>query len=192
METETLTDEERRVLLQLARQAIENAVCGQVYIPPDLSLLPPGLVEDGVCFVTLSTRSGELRGCIGGLEAVQPLALDVCEHAISAALEDYRFYPVRPEELPYLRIEISRLTSPHLLEYEDPIDLLDLLHPPLDGVVLRDGLRRSTFLPQVWEKIPEPSAFLTQLCLKMGVPGDLWCHKVLEVEIYRVEKFCEE
>jgi uncharacterized protein len=192
METEFLTAEERRVLLQLARQAIEAAVCGQNYLMPDLTLLPPRMVEKGNCFVTLTTRSGELRGCIGGLEAVQPLALDICEHAVAAALEDYRFNPICPEELPGLRIEISRLTAPEPIEYDDPAELPGLIHPPYDGVVLRDGLRRATFLPQVWEKLPDPRMFLSQLCLKMGVPGDLWCHKVLQVEIYHIEEFREE
>ncbi len=101
------------------------------------------------------TVGGAFRGCVGALEAYQPLAEDVCEHAVAAALEDYRFPPVLPQEVGRIEIEISRLTSPIPLEYEKPEDLPELLHPGVDGVVLREGLRRATFLPQVWEKLPE-------------------------------------
>ncbi len=191
MTTESLTPEERQLLLQLARQSIERAVCGIPHPPPDLKKLPPRLVEDGVCFVTLTTEDGELRGCIGGLEARQPLALDVCEHAVAATLEDYRFRPVCPEEVPHLRIEISRLTTPVPLEYDRPEDLPALLHPGEDGVILMDGMRRATFLPQVWEKLPEPTAFLSHLCRKMGAPADLWRVKKLKVYVYHVEEFHE-
>src|SRR5512133_2336734 len=114
------------------------AVCGQDRPSIDLDLLSPALREKGVCFVTLTLPGGELRGCIGGLEAAVPLALDVCEHAASAAMDDFRFPPVRPEELPLLHIEISCLTRPIPLDYKDPQDLPNLLQPYVDGVVLRD------------------------------------------------------
>jgi AmmeMemoRadiSam system protein A len=195
MQTETLTPEERRLLLQLARRSIEQAVCGNTGLavnPPfDLENLTPSLRENGVCFVTLTLPGGELRGCIGGLEATQPLAADVCEHAVAAALDDYRFTPVVPEELPLLQIEISRLTPPQPIDYDHPENLPDLLHPNVDGVVLRDGFRRATFLPQVWEKLPDPCAFLSHLCQKMGAASDLWRRRKLQVEIYHVEEFHE-
>ncbi len=192
MQTETLTLEERRLLLGLARRAIEQAVRENDFTPPDLEGLPPRLLENGVCFVTLTLLDGELRGCIGGLEVTQPLALDVWEHAIAAALEDYRFFPVRPEEISRLQIEISRLTEPQPLAYEDPHELPGLLHPLIDGVVLREGNRRATFLPQVWDKLPDPAEFLSHLCQKMGASPDLWRRKKLRVEIYHVEEFHEE
>lgn len=187
-----LTPEERRALLLLARTAIEQAVCGSVYEPESLESLPPRLCEPGVCFVTLMMPGGDLRGCIGGLEALEPLALDVCHHAAAAATEDYRFMPVRPDEVSLLQIEISRLTRPQILEYSRPEELPGILTPGLDGVVLRDGFRRATFLPQVWEKLPDPCAFLSHLCQKMGAPSDLWRHRKLTVEIYHVEEFHEE
>ncbi len=186
-----LTPSERQQLLSLARLSIQRVVCGEDLPRVDLETLPPALCEDGVCFVTL-TAYGDLRGCIGGLEATQPLALDVVQHAVAAATEDYRFFPVRPEELAHLHIEISRLTAPVPLEYDNPMDLPSLLHPGVDGVVLRDGFRRSTFLPQVWEKLSDPVMFLNHLCQKMGAPGDIWRRKVLKVEIYHVEEFHEE
>lgn len=191
MAAEPLTIEEKKHLLQLARMAIERAVCGIPHPPPDLDRLPARLVENGVCFVTLTVGEGQLRGCIGGLEARQPLALDVCDHAVAAALEDYRFLPVCAEEVPHLYIEISRLTPPSPLQYENPEALAGLLHPGEDGVVLIDGPRRATFLPQVWEKLPEPDLFLGQLCKKMGGPADLWRRKLLTVNIYHVEEFHE-
>ena len=188
----SLSKEERRLLLALARESIERAVCGAAEPIVELEGLPPSLRAAGVSFVTLTTRDGTLRGCIGALEAHQPLALDVCEHAAAAALEDYRFLPVTPAEVPTLHIEISRLTTPRPLAYDRPGDLPDLLQPHRDGVVLREGLNRATFLPQVWEKIDDPCAFLTYLCQKMGAPGDLWRRKILTVEIYTVEEFEEE
>ncbi len=141
----------------------------------------------------LLTKSGngELRGCIGILEARQPLILDVQEHAVAAALEDYRFPPLRFEEIDNIRIEISRLTNPIELDYDQPGDLVKLLRPGIDGVVLRDGHLRATFLPQVWEKLPQPEEFLRHLCAKMGASGDLWRRKKLQVLIYQVEEFHE-
>ncbi len=185
-----LTSEERRILLQIARQALESGVRGEPLPPLQLDQLPPRLRQKGSAFVTL-TRRGQLRGCIGGLEAYQPLAEDVRQHAIAAALQDYRFPPVEPHELSEINIEISCLTTPEPLQYEKPEDLPKLLRPGIDGVVLKDGLRRATFLPQVWDKIPEPEAFLDMLCQKMGAPADLWRRKKLDVFVYRVEEFHE-
>jgi len=192
METDRPLTVDGRQLLALARQSIEHAVCRGELLKLDPDQLPPRLREPGTCFVTLTTQSGALRGCIGGLEAVRPLAEDVIYHAAEAALNDYRFRPVRPHEIPSLHIEISRLTTPEPLDYQRPEDLPDLLRPERDGVVLRRGQRRATFLPQVWEKIPNPCDFLTQLCLKMGCPPDLWQQEKLEVLIYHVESFEEE
>jgi AmmeMemoRadiSam system protein A len=187
---EFLSPEERAFLLKLARQALEKGVCGEPLPALDLQSLPSRLREKGASFVTLTNR-GELRGCIGTLEASLPLAEDVQEHAIAAALHDYRFPHVVPAELPEIHIEISRLTPPAPVEYETPQDLLSIIRPCVDGVVLKDGFRRSTFLPQVWEKISDPVLFLSYLCQKMGSPQDLWTRKKLEVLTYQVEEFQE-
>jgi AmmeMemoRadiSam system protein A len=128
---------------------------------------------------------------MGALEPYQPLAQDVREHALAAALEDPRFLPVTPEELEQIEIEISRLTRPRPLEYADAADLLPRLRPNIDGVILRDGMRRATFLPQVWEKIPDKAEFLDNLCSKMGSMPDTWRMKHLEVLTYQVEEFHE-
>lgn len=191
MTTDQLTHDERDWLLRLARQALEETVCGGRLRPLDLQALPDRLRQPGVTFVTL-TIMGELRGCVGALEPYQSLAEDVREHAMAAALRDYRFTPLQPEELPKIEIEISRLTLPQPLEYSCPEDLLSCLRPGVDGVILRDGPYRATFLPQVWEKIPDAPDFLSYLCQKMGLDSHRWQYKKLQVFTYQVEEFREE
>ena len=190
MVEDKLTDEEKGTLLKLARQALESGVRGEKLPPFDLNSMSQRLQESGATFVTL-TINGNLRGCIGALEPYQPLAEDVCEHAVAAALQDFRFPNVQPQELSQIEIEVSRLTHPIPLEYTTPEDLLSKLRPRIDGVVLRDGSRRATFLPQVWEKLPNPAAFLENLCYKMGVAPDVWRKKHLTVLVYQVEEFHE-
>lgn len=191
MNLDPLLPEERVFLLHLARQAITAAVKHQPLPEVNTYALSPHLREPGASFVTLHTREEQLRGCIGTLEAYQPLAEDVREHAVAAALKDHRFPPVSAKELDQIVIEISRLTAPSPLSYDTPQDLLRRLRPGVDGVILKDVFRRATFLPQVWEQIPTPSDFLNQLCLKMGAPYDLWRRKKLEVLTYQVEEFKE-
>lgn len=188
--SEYLTDDEKKTLLHLARTALECGVRGDVPTPLDPTGLTPLLRAEGATFVTLTER-GQLRGCIGALQPYQSLAEDVCEHAVAAALQDYRFPPVQPDELPRIEIEVSRLTAPQPLVYHSPDELLARLRMGVDGVVLQDGPRRATFLPQVWEKIPDKAEFMSQLCAKMGAGHDLWRHKPLEVFIYQVEEFHE-
>jgi len=185
-----LTSEEKLTLLRLARQALETGVRGAPLPPLDEASRTLTLSAEGASFVTL-TVGGNLRGCIGALEPCRPLAEDVREHAIAAALQDYRFPNVQESELAGIEIEISRLTVPALLEYTDADDLLAKLHPGLDGVILRDGFHRATFLPQVWKKIPDPVEFLTNLCYKMGAAPDTWRREHLQVLIYQVEEFHE-
>lgn len=190
MSTDKLSEEERQTLLHIARESLERGVKGEKLTPLDLKSMQPLLRAQGASFVTLTIR-GNLRGCIGALEPYQPLALDVREHAIAAALDDPRFPPVTPSELDKVEVEVSYLTVPERLEYKDADDLLAKLRPHVDGVILRDGFRRATFLPQVWDKIPDKAGFLDNLCYKMGAAQDLWRHRHLEVLIYQVEEFHE-
>jgi uncharacterized protein len=190
MNPEKLTDDEKQILLRLARQSIELAVNHKPRLMHNLKDYSSILRSNGASFVTL-TKNGELRGCIGALEPYQPLVQDVCEHAKAAALEDYRFPAVRLQEVPSIKIEISRLTIPQSLEYQNPQDLPHLLRPKVDGVILRDGLQRATFLPQVWDKLSDPDDFLSYLCQKMGAPAGIWRRKLLTVSIYQVEEFRE-
>jgi AmmeMemoRadiSam system protein A len=187
MTTDPLSPEERSILFKLARRVLEEAVCTCQFQPLDLTAYSERLRQPGASFVTL-TSSGQLRGCIGILDPILPLVEDVCEHAVSAALKDCRFAPVRPEELPEIDIEISILTQPRLLAYNCPEDLLTILRPGVDGVIMRDGFHRATFLPQVWEKLPDPAYFLSYLCLKMGREPNLWQAKKLQIFTYQVEE----
>ncbi len=186
-----LSDEEHKILLQLAREALSLGVRGQTLPPLDHESMPLRLIEPGATFVTL-TKKGELRGCIGSLEASRPLAEDVRVHAVAAALEDYRFPSVHPDEIPHILIEISKLTTPQLIDSCTERDLLSQIRPGLDGVILKRGVRRATFLPQVWEKVPDVEDFLGMLCRKMGAPTDYWRQKDVQVFTYQVEKFLEE
>ena len=186
-----LSLEEQKMLLRLAREAMERGVRGEELLSLDLASLPASFYEQGSAFITL-TAGGQLRGCIGSLDARQSLVEDVREHAVAAALKDPRFPPVREDELNGIRIEISRLTRPVPLDYRDANDLLSRLRPHVDGVILRDGLyHRATFLPQVWQKLPDRAEFLNHLCYKMGLETDAWRHKHFEVLTYQVEEFRE-
>jgi len=185
-----LTPDEQRFLLKLARAAIEAHLSGKPAPELKRAELSENLLQPGAAFVTL-TLGGELRGCVGTLEAYQPLAEDVIEHAVAAATADFRFPPLLPEELGRVKIEISRLTPPEDLEYETPQDLLSRLRPQVDGVTIYDGRRRATFLPQVWEKLSSPNEFLDHLCYKMGAAPDLWQARKLRVQTYQVEEFHE-
>lgn len=190
MQTDRLTEEEKQTLLRLAREAMQSAVKGEKLPALNPSTLTARLKENGASFVTLTAR-GQLRGCIGALEPYQPLAEDVREHAIAAALQDPRFPPVSEEELNGITLEVSRLTVPQPLEYKTPEELIQKLRPTIDGVILRDGFRRATFLPQVWKQIPDPEKFLENLCYKMGVSADAWRRRHLDVMTYQVEEFHE-
>ena len=190
--SDVLSLDDQKILLQLARSSIIEELTGEkkniIYLDNYSSILQ----EDGASFVTLSTLPGmQLRGCIGALEAYQPLILDVRDHAIAAALQDYRFPSVKRAEMESIQIEISRLTPSIKLEYTSAEDLMEKLVPGRDGVILKDGGSRATFLPQVWQKIDSKSQFLSQLCQKMGSRPDLWRIKPIQVYTYQVEEFHE-
>jgi len=190
MSVDQLTQEERETLLKLARQALESGVKGDPLPPLQIELFSKKLQENGASFVTL-TKHGKLRGCIGALEPYQPLVEDVREHAIAAATQDYRFPTVSLDELVDIEIEVSRLTPPLPLVYSGGDELVSKLKPGIDGVVIRDGFQRATFLPQVWDKLPNPEDFMNHLCSKMGSLPSTWRTKKLEVLTYRVEEFRE-
>jgi uncharacterized protein len=182
---------EKQELLRIARKAIEHAAAGLPLDAIDTDQLPKSLQANGACFVTLTVEGG-LRGCIGSLEAIRPLVADVQEHAVDAAVNDFRFPPVSPEEVGRLRIELSVLSPSEPLDYSGPEELPRRLRPGVDGVVLQRGSRRATFLPQVWEKVPDPEEFLGLLCEKMGLPAESWRREKMKVAIYQVESFEEE
>jgi AmmeMemoRadiSam system protein A len=186
-----LSNEEKKTLLLLARQALTTAVNGDVLEPLNLDDLPQRLRVPGASFVTL-TRDGLLRGCIGTLKKQLPLADDVRQHAIAAALSDYRFPPVKPEEIDEIEIEVSVLTTPQPLEYKHPDELPELLRPGIDGVIVTHGNNRGTFLPQVWDKVPDTETFLDMLCEKAFLPHGAWRQGHLKFLTYQVESFDEK
>jgi AmmeMemoRadiSam system protein A len=189
MTTAPLTGEEGRYLLDLARATIAGAVGAKPSVP--LADPLPRLLLPGAAFVTLHTRNGDLRGCIGSLEARRPLVEDVRENALAAALRDPRFSPVQAAELPNLVIEVSVLSAPEPLDFAGPDDLLRKLRPHVDGVLIERGRSRATFLPQVWEQLPAPEEFLGNLCYKAGLPPNAWRWPDLKVSTYQVQKFTE-
>lgn len=189
MET-SLGEEDGHRLLQLARLAVGHAARGEPLPPLPLAAETERLRRAGCAFVTLTER-GLLRGCIGGLEPRLPLAEDVWEHAYAAARKDFRFEPVRAQELPDLAVEVSVLTEPQPLPYSGREDLVRKLRPGVDGVILSSGIRRATFLPQVWEKIPEAEEFLDRLAEKAGLPSETWHRGEASIQIYQVVSFHE-
>ena len=186
-----LSPQDRSYLLELARETIALTMQRRGPSPVELDAVSEDLRRDGASFVTL-TKYGALRGCIGSLEPRRPLVLDVRENAVSAAFHDPRFPPVSWEELDHLHVEISVLSLPELLSYDGPDDLIAKLRPGVDGLVIERGWNRATFLPQVWEKLPDPHEFLEHLCLKAYLPADAYRSPGLDVYTYQVEKFEEE
>lgn len=190
---DTLGAEERRILLALARAAVEAAAAGEPPAAPDLETLPPSLGEPRAVFVSLHTRGDHaLRGCTGVLHAQRPLAEEVVRTAVQTALADPRFPPVAPGEVAALDIEISVLTPPEELDIPAPDDLPGMLRPGVDGVTLYHGPFRATFLPQVWERVPDALDFLALLSRKMGLSREAWRDPGICAEVYQVEDFSEE
>jgi AmmeMemoRadiSam system protein A len=173
------------VLLPIARAAIEN----ELNIPRRADESAPWLAEHGACFVTL-TQSGELRGCIGTLEAHRPLLHDVKSNAVSAALHDPRFSPLEADELGRTRVEVSLLSIPQAMTFSSEDDALAQLRPEVDGVIFQYGPYRSTFLPQVWEQLPAPRDFMARLKHKAGLPGHFWAENI-KLSRYTVQKWKE-
>jgi len=180
---------QRRALLALARQSIAHGLDRGCPLPVVPSDYPADLRARRATFVTLEA-GGTLRGCIGHLEAVQPLVLDVVENAFAAAFRDPRFPPLTRPELARLAIEISVLTPSQPLSFTSEEELLRIIEPGRDGLILEEGTARGTFLPTVWESLPEPRAFLRHLKQKAGLPPDHWSDRI-RVRRYRTESFSE-
>jgi len=181
---------ERKLLLDLARRSLREVVKTGKLPEVATDAYPAKFTEKKGCFVTLTER-GQLRGCIGHILPQEPLYKAIMDNAQSAALHDYRFSPVRPNELDKIEIEISVLTVPEPLTFSSPDDLLNKLQPHKDGVVLQIGRRGATYLPQVWEQIPDKVQFMNSLAEKAGCPPDAWRGPGTKVLIYHVESFKE-
>jgi AmmeMemoRadiSam system protein A len=165
--------EQEQALLLLAEASIRHGLEHGRPLKPQREEYDPALREPGACFVTLK-REGELRGCIGSLAAYRPLAEDVAGNAYAAAFSDPRFYPLQAGELFGLEMHISILGEAEPMRFRSENDLLAQLRPGVDGLIIEEGFRRGTFLPSVWEQLPEAKAFLHHLKLKAGLPVNYW------------------
>jgi len=185
--SDRLDPSERRTLLALARQSIEHGLSHGCPITIDPTGYPAKLRAQRAAFVTLEAH-GALRGCIGHLDAIQPLVYDVAENAFGAAFRDPRFPPLVPAELAHLAIEISVLSVPQPLPFTSEAELLKLIEPGLDGLILEEGRARGTFLPTVWKTLPNPTDFLRGLKTKAGLSPDYWSDGI-RIQRYRTESF---
>ena len=190
-----ISEQQGRILVKLARKTIMNKL-GKKLPEKEAASLADGLKDKdfSTCsgtFVTLKIK-GMLRGCIGNLSASVPISDGIKGNAVNAAFNDYRFSPLTLEEFDDVDIEVSILTVPQPLEYSDAEDLISLLRVNVDGVIIRKGLSSATFLPQVWNDLPDPKEFLSRLCHKAGLSTDAWRTGKLEVSTYQVQKFKEE
>lgn len=188
----TLGTDQGRALLRLARRTLAESFNLKLPADPDLekALKDPQLQEKRATFVTL-TLNKNLRGCIGSLCADETLISGVVCNVKHAAFHDCRFSPLSLDELDQVAIEVSILTDPQPLDYKDSDELLARLRPNIDGVILRKGRAGATFLPQVWEHLPEASDFLSQLCCKACLAPDAWRKENLTVLTYQVQYFHE-
>ncbi len=166
----TLNEQQRAVLLQTARESIRTGLREGHPLVVNPADFEEALQAERATFVTLN-EDGKLRGCIGHLEAIQPLIRDVADNAFSAAFQDSRFPPVSEREFDRLEIHISVLSPPQPLSFASEEDLLRQIRPGVDGLILQDGYYRGTFLPSVWEQLPRQEEFLAHLKLKAGLPA---------------------
>ncbi len=177
----------QQLLLKLARESIEYRLQHNYEISIRIGDYPPELQQERATFVTLHLKN-QLRGCIGTLEAYQPLVLDVAHNAYAAAFTDPRFMPVTQSEVTELEIHISILNPAEEMHFESEQDLIDQLRPDIDGLIMQDGNRRGTFLPSVWEQLAEPREFIHHLKLKAGLPASHWSD-TLQVWRYTTTSF---
>ena len=189
-ETDKLTEEEGRYLITIARKTIENRLFNQKNQVQSDGEVSHKYSEKRGTFVTL-TINGNLRGCIGHIIPQESLLEGIRVNAINAAFRDPRFRPLSQKEWEKTKVEVSILTDPKPLQYSDADDLLNKLRPGIDGVIIKKGFSQATFLPQVWDQLPDKRDFLTHLCMKAGLDGSEWKKGELEVSTYQVQAFEE-
>jgi AmmeMemoRadiSam system protein A len=190
-EVKWLSEEEGKYLIGVARNTIKSKLDNVEGPQVDRKDVPEKFQKSLGTFVTI-TIDGNLRGCIGHIIPRETLLEGIKQNAINAAFKDPRFPPLQKEEFNKIDIEISILTPPQELSYSDAEDLLKELRPGIDGVIIKKGLYEATFLPQVWDQLPEKEEFLSHLCLKAGLSVDSWKTDKLQVSTYQVQAFEEE
>ncbi|MRI33426.1 hypothetical protein EOPP23_10560 [Endozoicomonas sp. OPT23] len=169
----SISASDQSLLLKLARNSITEGCDSSHASQVDLSELPSSLRIQCATFVTLQ-KSGELRGCIGSLKPQRTLAEDVVHNAFASAFSDSRFYPVKKEELADIQIEISVLSPMQAMDISSEEELLESIRPNIDGLLIQSSYHSATFLPQVWEQLPDPVEFLLHLKQKAGLQSDEW------------------
>jgi len=187
------TENHGNMLVKLARHSIAQKLGLTKPVPvPDLSDIPDALLNEkrGV-FVTLH-KKGRLRGCIGNIEPEKSVQEGVRENAVHAAFDDTRFASLTEAEFREIDIEVSLLTPPEKMRFSHTQEILDQLTPFADGVIVEKDRKRATFLPQVWEQLPDPESFLRQLCMKAGCDPDAWQTEDLDIYTYQVQSFAEK
>lgn len=182
-----ITTEEKATLLKLATRSIEYGLKHQTIMTVELNDYPESLQQVAATFVTLTIQQ-QLRGCIGTLEAYRPLLIDVIENAYAAAFRDPRFSPVNNTELNLLQYHISLLQPSVEMQFDSEEDLLQQIQPGTDGLIFNSGGRRATFLPSVWEQLPEPGEFMNHLKIKAGFDKNYWSSDIT-VSRYHVDEF---
>ena len=187
---EIVSEKNQTYLLSIARQALEMFVKSRQTIQLNETQLDEEIIQQGATFVTLH-KHGQLRGCIGTLTAYQAIYQDVIEHAIAAGTQDFRFPSMQENELDQLHYEISILSKPEPLPYSSSEDLLNKLQVGVHGVVISSGFQRATFLPQVWDSLPQKDEFLNHLCKKMGAAANAWRKNKYDISVYQVQEFSE-
>jgi AmmeMemoRadiSam system protein A len=181
----SLNKEHQQRLLDLAKSSIQHGLQTGRPLKVNLADFPAELTVQRATFVTLH-KHHQLRGCIGMLEAVRPLAEDIAENAFLAAFKDPRFPPLADDEFGELEIHLSILTPAEPVSFTSEQDLINQLQPGIDGLILEEGHRRGTFLPSVWEQLPEPQQFLRHLKQKAGLSPDYWSENI-RISRYRTE-----
>jgi AmmeMemoRadiSam system protein A len=182
-----LSDNDRQILKDLAKASIEHGLKYGRPLQIDLATMADELTVQRATFVTLE-KQGQLRGCIGMLEACRPLAEDIAENSYAAAFSDSRFPPLSESELGDLSIHLSILSPAEIISCQSEAELIQQLRPGIDGLILDDGLHRATFLPSVWESLPKPADFIHHLIMKAGLPENYWSQE-LRAYRYTTESF---
>jgi AmmeMemoRadiSam system protein A len=183
----SLNDADKAELLKVASGSIEHGLETGQPLSINLENFSTALTVKCASFVTLE-RYGQLRGCIGMLEAIRPLVQDVAENAFAAAFRDPRFPALTRQELVGLDVHVSILSPAEVMHFQSEQDLLKQLKPGVDGLILQDGYHRGTFLPSVWEQLPDAKQFLRHLKQKAGLPADYWSD-TLKISRYKTEIF---
>lgn len=186
----SLTKEYRTILLDVAKSSIDHGLKVGKALKVSTEGYPSELTEPRATFVTLNSHN-RLRGCIGRLRAERPLIVDVAENAFAAAFKDLRFPPLEAGELSGLEIHISILTPSEPVLFKSEEELISLLKPGIDGLILEEGRRSGTFLPSVWRTLSQPRQFLRHLKEKAGLAQDYWSDQI-RIFRYGTEEFSNE